>query len=350
MALALSCPTPLRHYPNIVLGHGSGGRMMQDLLEQVIIPGLSPAQQQGPLTDAAVLLPPEKGMKLALTTDSFVINPPIFPGGDIGSLAVHGTVNDLAMMGAIPQYLSAAFIIEEGLSMDTLKQIVTSMAQAAVKAGVTIVTGDTKVVEHGHGDQIFITTTGVGFIPKHLHLSPLKIVPGDVLIVNGTLGDHGMTIMSLRHGLEFDTALISDSAPLNGLTSDLLAVYPKIHTLRDITRGGLAAVANELAVASNTSFVIDESSVPIRPSVQSACEILGLDPFHVANEGKFLAIVPKRDATAVLAAMKQHPLGKDAAIIGQVQAQPSQMVLGNTVIGSDRVIDFPPGELLPRIC
>jgi hydrogenase expression/formation protein HypE len=347
------CPIPLRRYPQIVMGHGSGGQMMNELIELLFAPAFAETDQPTPLSDAAVLDLPKilvNGSRLAFSADSFVVSPPIFPGGDIGSLAVHGTVNDLAMMGARPLYLSASFILEEGLSIDTLGQIVQSMAAAARTAGVRVVTGDTKVVERGHGDGLYINTNGVGIIPQGVSPSPARLTPGDVLLVNGALGDHGIAIMSLRAGLQFETEIVSDSAPLNGLVAEMLNVCPDIHAMRDLTRGGLAAAANELARDAGVGLEIDEPTVPIQPAVASACEMLGLDPLHVANEGKLLAIVPAESAEAVLVAMQNHPLGRQATIIGQVTETHPNVVVGRTSIGGQRVIDLPAGELLPRIC
>jgi hydrogenase expression/formation protein HypE len=347
------CPIPLRRYPQIVMGHGSGGQMMNELIEHLFAPAFADTDQPAPLSDAAVLGLPENfphGSRLAFSADSFVVSPPIFPGGDIGSLAVHGTVNDLAMMGARPHYLSASFILEEGLPIDTLGQIVQSMAAAARTAGIRVVTGDTKVVERGHGDGLYINTNGVGIIPPGINPTPNRITPGDVLLVNGPLGDHGVAIMSLRAGLQFETEIVSDSAPLNGLVAEILAIYPHIHAMRDLTRGGLAAAANELARDAEVGLEIDEPAVPIQPAVASACEMLGLDPLHVANEGKLLAIVPPELGEGVLATMQNHPLGQQAAIIGQVTPTHPGVVVGLTSIGGQRVIDLPAGELLPRIC
>jgi hydrogenase expression/formation protein HypE len=335
------------------MGHGSGGQMMHDLIEYLFTPAFYDSDNQPALADAAVFDlngAGQAGSRLAFSTDSFVVSPPIFPGGDIGSLAVHGTVNDLAMMGAKPLCLSAGFILEEGLSMTTLGQIVTSMAQAARLAGVQIKTGDTKVVERGHGDGLYINTAGIGLVPAGISLSPQAARPGDLLLVNGTLGDHGIAIMSLRAGLEFETQIVSDSAPLYDLVRAMLAACPDLHTLRDLTRGGLAAAANELAQTANVGLEIDERTVPVQPAVESACDMLGLDPFHVANEGKLLAIVPAENGEATLSAMRAHPLGREATIIGRVTADHPGMVVGQTAIGSRRVIDLPAGELLPRIC
>ncbi|MBN1991406.1 MAG: hydrogenase expression/formation protein HypE [Anaerolineae bacterium] len=347
------CPLPLRRYPQIVMGHGSGGQMMNELIEHLFAPVFAGAGQPVPLSDAAVLELPDilaNGSRLAFSADSFVVSPAIFPGGDIGSLAVHGTVNDLAMMGAQPLYLSASFILEEGLSLETLGQIVQSMAAAAQIAGVRIVTGDTKVVERGHGDGLYINTNGVGILPPGINPTPGRVTPGDVLLVNGPLGDHGIAIMSLRAGLQFETQIVSDSAPLNGLAAEMLKACPDLHAMRDLTRGGLAAAANELARDANVGLEIEETAVPVQLAVAGACEMLGLDPLHVANEGKLLAIVPAGSAEVVLAAMHNHPLGQQAALIGRVTETHPGVVVGRTAIGGQRVIDLPAGELLPRIC
>jgi hydrogenase expression/formation protein HypE len=347
------CPVPLRRYPQIVMGHGSGGQMMNELIQHLFVPAFAASDAGVPLADAAVLnfnglLTP--GSRLAFSADSFVVSPLIFPGGDIGSLAVHGTVNDLAMMGARPCYLSASFILEEGLSLQTLGQVAQSMAQAARTAGVQVVTGDTKVVERGHGDGLYVNTNGVGLIPAGINPAPHRLKPGDLLLINGTLGDHGIAIMSLRAGLQFETEIMSDSAPLNGLVATMLETYDDIHAMRDLTRGGLAAAANELAQAAGVGLEIDELAVPVQPAVESACEMLGLDPLHIANEGKLLAVVPAEAAEVVLATMQSQPLGRQAAIIGRVVGAHPGVVVGRTAIGSQRVIDLPAGELLPRIC
>ncbi len=347
-----TCPAPLRNYPTVVLGHGSGGKMMADLIQHLFGPLFSNSllAQMG---DSTVLeLPTESGspMRLAFTTDSFVISPLIFPGGDIGELAINGTVNDLAMSGAHPLYLSAGFILEEGLPMDTLGTIAAAVARACEAAGVQLVAGDTKVVNKGHGDGLFINTSGIGLIPAGIDIRPNHAQPSDTVLVSGTLGDHGMAIMSVREGLEFETQIESDTAPLSGLVEQMLAVCPDIHCLRDATRGGLAAVLNELASASQVGIEFDERSIPINPAVQAACEMLGLDPLYVANEGKLIAIVPESRAEAVLAAMRAHPHGKDAALIGRVVGDHSGLVVARTGIGGSRVVDLPAGELLPRIC
>ncbi|MBN1564869.1 MAG: hydrogenase expression/formation protein HypE [Anaerolineae bacterium] len=341
------CPMPLRDYPTIVLGHGSGGRLSADLIQHLFVPLFDNPALSG-LNDQAVL--DINGTRLAFTTDSFVVNPLFFPGGDIGSLAVHGTVNDLAVSGAQPLFISAGFILEEGLPMNDLGRITTSLANAAKAAGVQVVTGDTKVVNKGNGDGIFINTAGIGLVPPDLHIAADQARPGDVIIVSGTIGDHGMAIMSVREGLSFETELVSDSAPLHTLIADMLGVTREIHCLRDATRGGVAAVLNELAERSNVGFMLDEAALPIRPAVMAACEMLGMDPLYVANEGKIVAIVPEAHADAVLAAMRQNPYGVDATIIGRAVADHPGMVLAQTGIGGRRVVDMPLGEILPRIC
>ena len=350
--LAWTCPVPLQNYPTIVMGHGAGGKMMSDLIEHLFAPAFdNPLLDQ--MGDATALDLPAG--QAAFTTDSFVVSPLFFPGGDIGELAVNGTVNDLAMRGARPLYLSAGFILEEGLPMDSLGRIVTSMAAAARAAGVQVATGDTKVVQKGHGDGVYINTSGIGVIPQGIRIGPDLARPGDVLLVSGTMGDHGIAIMSVREGLKFETEIRSDTAPLSGLVDDMLVAAGKhkavpIHCLRDATRGGLAAVLNELAGASKVGVEFDERSVPLRPEVNAACEMLGLDPFYIANEGKLVAIVAAGQAEAVLAAMRAHPLGKNAAAIGKVVAEHAGLVTAKTAIGGMRVVDLPAGELLPRIC
>jgi len=333
----------------ILLAHGSGGRLSHELIEQVFAPAFhNPLLAR--MDDSAVLptLPP--GARPALTTDAYVVQPLFFPGGDIGRLAVCGTVNDLAMLGAQPLALSAAFVLEEGLPLPDLQRIVASMAKAAAEAGVPIATGDTKVVEHGQADGCFITTAGIGAIPAGVDLSGANARPGDAVLLSGTLGDHGLAIMSQREGLRFEAPLASDVAPLNGLVRQMLEATPRIHTLRDPTRGGLATTLNEIAAQSGVEIVLEESAVPIRPAVQGLAELLGLDPLYVANEGKLIAIVPEPDAGVVLAAMRAHPLGQDAAIIGRVQAGRSGRVSLHTVLGAHRILDMLSGELLPRIC
>jgi hydrogenase expression/formation protein HypE len=347
-----TCPLPLKNYPTIVMGHGSGGKMMSDLIKHMFLPLFdNPALAQ--MGDSAVLdlFPQKKGTpRMAFSTDSFVVSPLVFPGGDIGELAVYGTINDLAMAGAKPVYLSAGFILEEGLPMELLGQITTSFANACQESGVELVTGDTKVVNKGHGDGLFINTTGIGVIPEDVNIAPNRAKTGDVVLVSGTIGDHGMAIMSVREGLEFETQIESDTSPLNGLVDVMLQVTNDIHCLRDATRGGLAAALNELAGSSQAGISIEEVLVPVRPEVRSACEMLGLDPLYTANEGKLVAIVPEKTSGDILEAMKAHPLGENAQIIGKVVDEHPGLVTAKTQIGGTRVVDLPAGELLPRIC
>jgi hydrogenase expression/formation protein HypE len=348
---AFSCPIPIFNHKHIVLGHGSGGKLTADLIEKIFLPAFrNPTLDR--LDDQAVVT--IDGTRLAFTTDSFVVTPIFFPGGDIGRLAIHGTVNDLAMCGARPLYLSVAFILEEGLAVDDLCRVVESMRAAAAEAGVELVTGDTKVVNRGKGDQIFITTTGIGVIEHHISISADRARPGDKIILSGYIGDHGMTIMSQREGLEFESSIESDCAPLNGLVTAMLATASSandfIHTLRDPTRGGVATTLNEIAKHANVGIVLDERAIPVRESVKGACEVLGLDPLYVANEGKLLAMVVPDMADAVLEQMRRHRLGQDAAIIGEVVEAYRGMVLMKTEIGGTRVLDVLFGEQLPRIC
>jgi hydrogenase expression/formation protein HypE len=330
----------------IRLAHGAGGRMMADLIHDVFASAFDNAHLRR-LADSAVLEAPGR---IAVSTDSFVVRPLFFPGGDIGSLAVHGTVNDVAMSGARPLWLTAGFILEEGLALETLKRVVGSMAAAAREAGVEIVAGDTKVVERGHGDGIYINTAGVGLVPEGLQVGPHRGEPGDVILLNGTVGDHGIAVLSRREGLAFETDLRSDSAPLNGLVEALLAAAPHTHCLRDATRGGLAAALNELAATSQVGVEIEEGAVPVRPAVAAACEMLGFDPLTVANEGKLVAFVPPDEAEAALAALRAHPYGREAARIGTLSAEHPGVVLARTGIGGRRIVQMPLGELLPRIC
>jgi hydrogenase expression/formation protein HypE len=347
-----SCPLPIFDHRQIVLGHGSGGKLTADLIDKIFLPAFSnPVLDK--LDDQAVLT--IGGARLAFTTDSFVVTPIFFPGGDIGRLAVHGTVNDLAMSGARPLYLSAAFILEEGLPVDDLRRVVESMRIAAQDAGVQFVTGDTKVVNRGKGDQIFITTTGIGVIENGVNISADRARPGDKIILSGYLGDHGMAIMSQRENLEFEGTIESDCASLNGLVASMLATTPVggadfIHCLRDPTRGGAATTLNEIARRAQVGMVLQEHSIPVRESVKGACEVLGIDPLYVANEGKLIAIVSPEMADSVLRQMRQHKLGRDAGIIGEVVANHSGLVLMKTEIGGTRVLDVMFGEQLPRIC
>jgi hydrogenase expression/formation protein HypE len=352
--LGWTCPRPLQNYPTIVMGHGAGGKMMADLIEHLFAPAFDNEWlwQMGDATKFDPAIFGTHDSSLAFTTDSFVVSPLFFPGGNIGELAVYGTVNDLAMRGAKPLYLSVGFILEEGLPMETLGIIVTAMAAACRKAGVKVATGDTKVVQKGHGDGVYINTSGLGIIPKGVDIGPENARPGDAVLVSGTMGDHGIAIMSVREGLTFETEIRSDSAPLYGLVEKMIegAGTKGIQCLRDATRGGLAAVLNELADSSKVGIEFDERKVPIRPEVNAACEMLGLDPLYIANEGKLVAIVPEEMAEKVLEVMRGHEYGKNAVIIGQVVNEHPGMVTAKTSIGGMRVVDVPAGELLPRIC
>jgi len=331
----------------IDLAHGSGGRAMAQLIEELFARHLdNPFLAQG---DDGAVLPGADG-RLVMATDSHVISPLFFPGGDIGSLSVHGTLNDLAVMGARPLWLSAAFILEEGFPLADLARIVESMGEASRAAGVPIVTGDTKVVERGKGDGVFITTTGVGSLPPGRDVSGRHARPGDVVLISGTLGDHGMAIMAARENLGFETPIVSDSAALHGLTEALFASGARVHTLRDPTRGGVATTLNEIARQSGVGIVLDETALPINPAVAATCEFLGLDPLYVANEGKLLAIVAPDDADAALAALRAHPLGARAARIGTVQADTHRFVQMTTTLGGRRIVDWLNGDPLPRIC
>ena len=343
----LACPAPLREQRRIVLGHGSGGKLSAELLATVFL-GAFHNDVLDRLDDQAVV---DLGSsRLALTTDSFVVTPLFFPGGDIGKLAVHGTVNDLAMCGARPLYLAAAFILEEGLELDELRRVVESMRTAADDAGVQLVTGDTKVVERGKGDKLFLTTTGIGVIDRPVHISADQARPGDQVIVSGTIGDHGMAIMSTREGLQFEGEIRSDTAALHGLVDAMLCASTEVHAMRDPTRGGLATVLNELAGRSGVEIHIRERDIPISEGVRAACEILGLDPLYVANEGKLVAIVAPKAADRIVAAMRAQPLGRDARVIGEVAAGRAGLVTMTTEIGGTRVVDTLYGEQLPRIC
>jgi len=349
-----TCPVPNSQYDRVLLGHGSGGQLSNDLIRRLFVPAFDNSVLSA-LEDQATLefTGRRNGVKtsrIALTTDSFVVRPIFFPGGDIGKLAVHGTVNDLAVGGARPLWLSAAFILEEGLPFADLKRIADSMRQACDEAGVALVTGDTKVVDRGKGDQIFITTSGIGVVPDGVNLSIRNARPGDSIVVSGTMGDHGVAIMSVREGIEFETVLESDSAPLHELAQLVLAVCPATRCMRDPTRGGLASALNELAAASKVGVTINEAAIPVRPEVRGACEMLGLDPLYVANEGKLIAVVPREYAGRLVAAMRGHPLGSDAAVIGTVVSNHPGMVILQSRIGGERVVTMLSGEQLPRIC
>ena len=341
-----TCPLPLRDQPNILIGHGGGGKLSAELIEHLFYPAFANHLLEAHGDSAVLAL---AGERLAFTTDSFVVRPLFFPGGSIGDLAVNGTVNDLAMMGARPLYLSAGFILEEGLSLATLGRVVERMGAAARAAGVQIVAGDTKVVERGHGDGVYINTSGIGLIPEGVEIGPDRARPGDAVLVSGTLADHGMAILSVREGLEFETVIQSDCAPLHDLVEALRGVSA-VHALRDATRGGAAAALNEIARASGVGMVLRERDIPVHPATAAACELLGMDPLHVANEGKLVAFVPRGQADAALAALRAHPLGVEAAIIGEVVADHPGVVVGRTGIGGSRVIDTQVGEQLPRIC
>jgi hydrogenase expression/formation protein HypE len=347
MDFTLSCPCPIQNYPNVLMAHGGGGKLMHQLIGKMFIPafGNSLLDSQH---DASVFV--VGGQRLAMTTDSYVVRPLFFPGGDLGSLAIHGTVNDLAMAGARPLYLSAAFIIEEGLPMETLWKIVSSMQQAAKNADVQIITGDTKVVDKGKGDGLFVNTAGVGVVEHSLKIAPQSVVSGDVVLVNGDVGRHGMAIMAVREGLEFESAIESDSAPLADAVLRLLKAGIELHCLRDLTRGGLTSALNEIAEAASLSIQVEEKLIPVREDVHAACEILGLDPFHVACEGRFAAFVPERDADRALAVLRAHPSGTWAVRIGQVTEQRAAKVLLRSTIGVLRILYMANGEQLPRIC
>ncbi len=348
-----ACPLPKSRYDQILLGHGSGGQLTADLIQRLFVPGFAGEVLRALEDQATLALGADNGRKaprLAFTTDSFVVHPLFFPGGDIGKLAVHGTVNDLAVGGATPLHLSAAFILEEGLPLTDLERIVASMRQACAEGGVTLVAGDTKVVDRGKGDGVFITTSGIGLVPDGRTLSIHGARPGDRILVSGTLGDHGMAIMSVREGLEFETILESDSAALADLTRVMLETCPHIRCMRDPTRGGLSSALNELALASRVGVKISEAAIPVRAEVRGACEMLGLDPLYVANEGKLMAVAPAEDADRLLGVMRGHPLGQKAAIIGEVVASHAGMVILRSLIGGERVVTMLSGEQLPRIC
>lgn len=338
---------PKQEYPHVLMGHGGGGRMMQQLLGNLFIPAFD-----NPLLanqhDASVFGVGDQ--TLAMTTDSYVIRPLCFPGGNLGSLAVHGTVNDLAMAGARPLYLSAGFIIEEGLPMETLRTIVASMRQAALASGVQIITGDTKVVDKGKGDGLFINTSGIGVVEHSLSILPGSVRPGDAILVSGDLGRHGMAIMAVREGLEFESTIESDSAPLATPVLDLIASGVQVHCLRDITRGGLTSVLNEVSEGANLSLSVDEKLIPVRDDVRAACEILGLDAFQVACEGRFAAFVPENQVALALRVLGNHPVCGGACHIGSVSDQPGARVILRSTIGAARILDMASGEQLPRIC
>jgi hydrogenase expression/formation protein HypE len=341
------CPIPMEQYPNVLLAHGGGGRLTQQLLDKIFLPAFGNSML-GARHDGAVFDLPAQ--KLAFTTDSYVVHPLFFPGGDIGTLAINGTVNDLAMCGARPLYLSAGFIIEEGLPMDTLWRIVQSMAVAAKEAGVQLVTGDTKVVDRGKGDGIFINTAGIGVIEAGHPISPASVKPGDAILLSGDIGRHGIAIMAVREGLEFESTIMSDCAPLSGIVLSLIAGPIETHCLRDLTRGGLASALVEIAETANLHLEINESSIPLLEDVKGACEILGFDPLYVANEGRFIGFVPAGEAEQALRILRAHPLGEQACIIGTVMNDKPGLVTMRSRIGATRIVDTLSGEQLPRIC
>jgi len=342
-----TCPLPLRDHPNVVMGHGGGGQMSAELIEHLFVPAFANPVLAG-LTDSAVFTLGD--VRLAFSTDSFVVQPLFFPGGSIGHLAVNGTVNDLAMSGAQAAYLSCGFILEEGVELSVVGRIAADLGDAARRAGVIVATGDTKVVDAGHGDGVYINTAGVGLVPAGVDIRPQRAVPGDVVIVSGQIGVHGIAIMSVREGISFGTEVVSDCAPLNDLVATMLAVCADLHVLRDPTRGGVATSLNEIAKSAGVGIELTESALPVPETVANACSFLGLDPLYVANEGKLLAIVPRDEADAVLAAMRAHPLGSDAAVIGECVVAHPGMVVTRTAFGATRVVDTPIGEQLPRIC
>ncbi|MEA5535774.1 hydrogenase expression/formation protein HypE [Crocosphaera sp. XPORK-15E] len=344
---SLSCPIPLDQYPQVLLAHGGGGKLMQQLLEKMFFPAFKTSNDSPPHDSAVITLP---GDKIAFTTDSYVIHPLFFPGGDIGSLAINGTVNDLAMSGARPLYLSVGFILEEGLPMETLWRVVQSLQKAAKIANIKIITGDTKVVDRGKGDGIFINTAGVGIVEHNQTIAPQSVQPGDLVLLSGDLGRHGIAIMAVREGLEFETTIESDCAPLHQIILTMINQGVDIHCLRDLTRGGLASALNEIAVSAGVTVNIKETAIPVREDVQGACEILGFDPLYVANEGRFVAFIPPNSVDTALEIMQSF--AQDACIIGQVAPEKTKtgLVTLESKIGANRIVDMLSGEQLPRIC
>jgi hydrogenase expression/formation protein HypE len=345
--LTASCPIPITNYSEIVLAHGSGGKLSHQLIDKIVLPQFRNELLE-PLHDGAIFS--IGGQRVAFSTDSYVVNPIFFPGGDIGKLAVHGTVNDLSMCGARPLYLSVGFILEEGTPMDDFWRIVQSMREAAEVSGVSLVTGDTKVVDRGKADKIFINTSGIGIVPEGVNIYPARAQAGDKIIVSGPIAVHGIAIMSVRENLEFETQIASDTAPLNGLVDVILNASKDIHVLRDPTRGGITSALTEITQVAKMGMLLNEAHIPISEEVKGACEILGLDPLYVANEGKLLAVIAPADADRVLSAMHSHPLGKEAAIIGEVTSDHPGFVMMKTRVGGTRVVDMLSGEQLPRIC
>jgi hydrogenase expression/formation protein HypE len=341
------CPIPIEQYPNVLLAHGGGGKLMHQLIEKLFLPAFE-NPLLGAMHDGAVF--DLFSQKLAFTTDSYVVHPLFFPGGDIGSLAVNGTVNDLAMCGARPLYLSAGFILEEGLPMDTLWRVIQSMAQSAQDAGIQLVTGDTKVVDRGKGDGVFINTAGIGLIESKGAISPASVRPGDAILLSGDIGRHGIAIMAVREGLEFESTVTSDCAALSGLVLALISAGVELHCMRDLTRGGLASALVEIAETARLHLEVNESAVPVSEDVRGACEILGFDPLYVANEGRFVSFVPAGEAEHALQQMRADPLGAHASIIGTVIGDNPGLVTMRSRIGATRVVDMLSGEQLPRIC
>ncbi|MGK7940374.1 MAG: hydrogenase expression/formation protein HypE [Crocosphaera sp.] len=343
----IACPIPLDQYPQVLLAHGGGGKLMQQLLEKMVFSVFKLPEDIPPHDSAVINLP---GSKIAFTTDSYVIHPLFFPGGDIGSLAINGTVNDLAMSGARPLYLSLGFIIEEGLQMETLWRVIQSLQKASQTANIKVVTGDTKVVDRGKGDGIFINSSGVGIIEHNQTIAPQSVQPGDAILINGDIGRHGISIMAVREGLELETTIESDCAPLHNVILEMLNQGIEIHCLRDLTRGGLASALNEIATSAGVRMNIKETAIAIREDVQGACEILGFDPLYVANEGRFIAFIPKNSVKQALEIMQSF--SPDASLIGEVTTQGTGMglVTLESKIGSQRIVDMLSGEQLPRIC
>ena len=341
------CPLPLRNSPNVVMGHGGGGAMSAELIEHLFLPAFGPAADAA-MGDSAVL--EVAGVRLAFSTDSYVVKPIVFPGGTIGDLAVNGTVNDLAMAGAQPMVLSTAFILEEGTALDELALVAQAIGTAALAAGVRLVTGDTKVVDAGHGDGVYVNTAGIGIVDARADIRPQRAAVGDVVIASGDIGVHGVAVMSCRDGLEFGTTVTSDTAALNGLVAAMIDTGVDVHALRDPTRGGVAATLNEIAKTAGVGIAVDERLLPIPAEVRDACGLLGLDPLYVANEGKLIAFVPSDGAERVLAAMREHPLGARSVVIGSCVAEHPGIVVARTGLGGNRVVDLPIGEQLPRIC
>ncbi|HEX3613544.1 MAG TPA: hydrogenase expression/formation protein HypE [Sporichthyaceae bacterium] len=344
---AWTCPLPLRDSPKVVMGHGGGGQLSAELVDHLFVPAFA-GDHPVILGDSAVV--ELGGARLAFSTDTYVVRPLFFPGGSIGELAVNGTVNDLACSGAVPAVLSCGFVLEEGTDLSLVGRIAEAMGAAARAAGVRIVTGDTKVVDAGHGDGVYVNTAGIGLVPDGIDIRPDRAALGDVVIVSGPIGQHGVAIMSVREGLEFGSQIVSDTAPLAGLVAAMLAAEPDVHVLRDPTRGGLATTLNEIATASRVGIRLEERAIPVPSEVANACALLGLDPMYVANEGKLVAFVPAASAEAVLAAMREHPAGHGATVIGECVADHPGIVVARTTFGATRVVDMPLGEQLPRIC